>query len=113
DVRHDRGGRRRAPSSAGIRSRPTLPPSVAASGDISPTRGEIGEALFRDIVEAAAKVGSDGKGAGGLKGYLRAVAQQDRKGYLHVLARLMLGEAATAPALTVTRIERVIVRRPE
>ena len=69
--------------------------------------------LFRQIVEAAAEVGCDGKGAGGLKGYLRVLAEEDRKGYFGVLARVMLGEAARAPAETVTRIERVIVRALE
>src|SRR5262245_43562269 len=38
DVRQDRGGRRRAPSYPRNRPCSTLPPSVAASGDISPTR---------------------------------------------------------------------------
>ena len=66
DVRQDRGGRRRALSSPWNHSCPTLPPSVAA--------------LAGAIIEAAAEVGADGRGAGGLKGYLRTVAQEDRHG---------------------------------
>jgi hypothetical protein len=73
----------------------------------------VSEPLFRQIVEAAAEVGSDGKGGDGLKGYLRTIAQEDRKGYFAVLAKLILGVAPTAPAETITRIERVIVHAPE
>jgi hypothetical protein len=70
----------------------------------------VSEPLFRQIIEAAAEVGCDGKGGGGLKGYLRVIAEEDRKGYFGVLASVMLADAARAPAETVTRIERVIVR---
>jgi len=73
-----------------------LPPSVAA--------------LAGAIIEAAAEVGADGRGAGGLKGYLRTVAQEDRTGRFDALARLILGEPETTAAETVTRVERMIVQ---
>lgn len=79
---------------------PVLPPTAS-------------EGLFREIVEAAAEVGSDGKGAGGLKGYLRTIAEADRKAYFGVLAKLVLGLAETTPAEAITRIERVIVQRAQ
>ena len=96
---------RAAPRAAG--------PASAAPAAVAAPAAMTSEPLFRQMIEAAAEVGADGKGADGLKGYLRTIAQEDRKGYFAVLARLILGAAPTAPAETITRIERVIVPSPE
>jgi hypothetical protein len=85
----------------------------AAAADVPAPGAAASEALFGQIIEAAAEVGADGKGAGGLKGYLRTIAQEDRKSYFGVLARLILRDAPTGQADTVTRIERVIVKALE
>jgi hypothetical protein len=97
-------------AAAARRQEITAPDPLAAVPAPSAT---VSEALFREIVEAAAEVGGDGRGAGGLKGYLRTIAEADRKAYFGVLARLVLGVAPTASPETVTRIERVIVQGPE
>ena len=101
---------RRQGGAAARRQHGTAPATPAAVPVLAPA---LSEGLFREIIEAAAEVGSDGRGAGGLKGYLRTIAEADRKGYFGVLAKLVLGVAETTPAETVTRIERVIVQRAE
>ena len=76
--------------------------------------GAVTDALFRDtIVAAAAEVGFDGEGLDGLKGYLRKIADQDRKTYFGVLAKLIAPDAASETREPITKIERVIVRAKE
>lgn len=47
------------------------------------------ELLSKSIVEACEKVGSDGKGAGGLVGYLQFMAHNHPKEYARLLERIM------------------------
>ena len=45
--------------------------------------------------------------------YLRKIADEGPKTFFGVLAKLMLGEAASGAQETITRLERVIVRARE
>lgn len=61
--------------------------------------------LLREAVLLAAEaVGQDGKGGGGLEGYLRAIAAKDYKTYTQLLLKVMPLQLAHSGNLTQTRV---------
>jgi hypothetical protein len=71
-------------------------------------------AVLKDaILMAAEESGQDGKGKGGLKGYLKRVADEDVKAFTSLLGRVLplqvTGEGG-GPVETVTKVELVALK---
>jgi hypothetical protein len=63
--------------------------NAASPGRPKGSKDRFGRDLKECILEAASRVGADGRGRGKLLGYLETCARQHRKQYLQVLSKLV------------------------
>lgn len=75
----------------------TRKPPAAGKGRPKGALNKTTTALKDAILLAAADVGEDGDGRGGLRGYLRAVAKDDKKAYSGLLGRVLPLQIAGDP----------------